>query len=92
MISHWVTTTSHSYCIFLRLIYDDVQPNNRTILTYDGREYDFTDYPFRASWDKPFQKRGNKLLLLYLQHRTKQFRAPRRRSVAAPISHEPKKT
>lgn len=40
---------------FLRLIYDDVQPNNRTILTYDGTEYGSTDYPLVRVETNPFR-------------------------------------
>lgn len=63
MISHW-GQGFHSFAIFLKVIYDDMQHNNRSVLTYDRQRVSFTT--LWGSWNKPFEKRGNKILFLYV--------------------------
>lgn len=45
MILYWVTTTT-IHCVFYKLIYDYMQLNNWSVLTYDGAEQDFTATPW----------------------------------------------
>lgn len=64
-----------------------MQPNNRSVLTYDGAKRGLL-LPFEGSLRQTLSKRGNKLFVIFAKpDKTIILCTLPLRSVAAPISH-----